>query len=155
MSIFKNPQIRVVWNTVVEKFIGIDEAVGVNGQNLKRLTHLQLKENGFVMKKSLLAVDGAFVSIGHSPNTLFLQGQVDLDEQGYVVHSSRSSHTSVPGVFAAGDVSDPVYRQAITSAGSGAMAALDAERYLSEVECHDLSNFTFPELFYRQPSDCL
>jgi len=152
-SAFKNPKIRVVWNTVVDKFVGTD-----NGQNQKRLTHLQLKENGSSKKKALLPVDGAFVSIGHLPNTGFLHGQVDLDEQGYIVHPSRSSETSVPGVFAAGDVSDPVYRQAITSAGSGAMAALDAEKYLSELEIYeDDSNFTLPDMedesLYHQSTD--
>merc|ERR1711981_1356879 len=99
-----------VWNTVVEKFVGTDE-----GKNQKRLTHLQLKENGSSNRKTLLPVDGAFVAIGHSPNTGFLRGQVDLDDQGYIYHPSRSSQTTVAGVFAAGDVSDPIYRQAITS----------------------------------------
>jgi thioredoxin-disulfide reductase len=156
MSALKNPKIQVVWNTVVERFIGMDNDGRIMGvddldqvnHNHKRLTHLQLKENGS-SKPSLLAIDGAFVSIGHSPNTQFLRGQVDLDEQGYIAHPSRSSQTSVPGVFAAGDVSDPVYRQAITSAGAGAMAALDAEKYISELEMHDtycVSNLTLPDL---------
>lgn len=143
-SALKKPNIRVVWNTVVEKFVGRDD-----GQNRKRLTHLQLKETGCSKKKTLLPVDAAFVAIGHSPNTGFLRGQVDLDDQGYVYHPSRSSQTTVPGVFAAGDVSDPIYRQAITSAGSGAMAALDAEKYLSELEsddANDLSNFTLSDV---------
>lgn len=110
---------------------------------------MQLRETGCANKKTLLPVDGAFVAIGHSPNTGFLRGQVDLDDQGYVYHPSRSSETTVAGVFAAGDVSDPIYRQAITSAGSGAMAALDAEKYLSELEnddANDLSNSTLADL---------
>lgn len=132
VAALKNPNIRVVWNTVVERFLGIDD-----GQHPKMLTHIQLKESGSSSGNELLRVDGAFVSIGHLPNTDFLRGQVELDEQGYIVHPSRSSQTSVPGVFAGGDVSDPIYRQAITSAGSGAMAALDAEKYLSELEIYD------------------
>ena len=115
---FANPKIEVRWNTVVEEVLG-------DG----KVEALRLRDTE-TDATSELAVSGAFVAIGHSPNTSLFAGQVDLDENGYVVTAPDSSLTSVPGVFAAGDVQDHVYRQAITAAGSGCMAALDAERYL-------------------------
>jgi thioredoxin reductase (NADPH) len=115
---FANPKIDWRWNSVVEEVLG-------DG----RVTALRLRdvETGAT---SDLGVTGAFVAIGHSPNTKLFQGQLDLDENGYILTRGTSSRTSVEGVFAAGDVQDHVYRQAITAAGSGCMAALDAERYL-------------------------
>jgi thioredoxin reductase (NADPH) len=114
---FANPKIDWRWNSVVEEVLG-------NG----RVTGLRLRdvESG---DTSDLEVSGAFVAIGHSPNTKLFEGQLDLDENGYIL-THDGSRTSVEGVFAAGDVQDHVYRQAITAAGSGCMAALDAERHL-------------------------
>jgi thioredoxin reductase (NADPH) len=115
---FANPKIDWRWNSTVEEVLG-------NG----RVTGLRLRdtESG---ELSDLDVNGVFVAIGHSPNTQLFRGQLDLDENGYILTNGGSTRTSVEGVFAAGDVQDHVYRQAITAAGSGCMAAIDAERYL-------------------------
>ncbi len=115
---FANPKIDFKWNTVVDDIVG-------NG----RVETLMLRdvETGAT---SELAVTGLFVAIGHDPNTALFRGQLDLDENGYIVTVGGTPKTSVSGVFAAGDVQDHVYRQAITAAGSGCMAALETERYL-------------------------
>jgi thioredoxin reductase (NADPH) len=115
-----NPKIRVEWNTEVVDVLGGEEITGV------RLRHTQTGD-----EREMVA-GGLFVAIGHTPNTAFLGGAVELDASGYIVTpTSWRTETSVPGVFAAGDVIDPYYRQAITSAGSGCMAALEAERWLA------------------------
>lgn len=114
-----HPKIEILWNTVVEEVL--DTAKGeVTGLRLRDVVSGQT---------STLAVDGLFVAIGHTPNTSLFTGQLDMDENGYLI-TNKGSRTNVPGVFAAGDVQDHVYRQAITAAGSGCMAAIDAERYL-------------------------
>jgi thioredoxin reductase (NADPH) len=115
---FSNPKIDFRWNSVVEDVIG-------DG----RVDHLRLRdvETGAT---SELAVTGVFVAIGHDPNTKLFKGQLELDDGGYIVTAPDSTKTTIPGVFAAGDVQDHVYRQAVTAAGSGCMAALEAERYL-------------------------
>jgi thioredoxin reductase (NADPH) len=115
---FANPKIDVRWNTVVDEVLGNGKVEGL------RLRDIETDAT------SDLAVNGMFVAIGHTPNTALFTGQLDLDENGYIVTAADSSATSVPGVFAAGDVQDHVYRQAITAAGTGCMAALDAEHYL-------------------------
>src|SRR5690606_27785309 len=116
---FAHPKISFVWDSVVEEILGNDrnEVVGV------RLRHLPSGTT------SELAADGLFVAIGHSPNTALFKGQLEMDENGYLV--TQGTRTNVEGVFAAGDVQDHVYRQAITAAGSGCMAAIDAERWLT------------------------
>ncbi len=114
-----NPKISILWNTVVTAFVG-SEATGLQGLRLR-------SHDGAV---SDLAVGGAFVAIGHDPATALVRGQLDLDEDGYVITAPDSSITSIPGVFAAGDVKDKVFRQAVTAAGSGCVAALQAERWL-------------------------
>jgi thioredoxin reductase (NADPH) len=119
--VFANPKIEVRWNAVVDDVVGdgsVDELVlgdTVTGE------------------RSVLPVDGVFVAIGHTPNTSLFAGQLDLDENGYIATAPDSTRTSVEGVFAAGDVQDHVYRQAITAAGSGCMAAIESERWLAEV----------------------
>lgn len=115
-----NPKIEFKWNSVIQR-INAENGVVVS-------VTLRDTQSGAL---SDFPTDGVFVAIGHKPNTEFLQGQLELDAAGYIITRGGTA-TSVPGVFAAGDVQDPVYRQAITAAGSGCMAALDAERYLAE-----------------------
>ncbi|MBI3809747.1 MAG: thioredoxin-disulfide reductase [Nitrospirae bacterium] len=116
----KNPKIGFIWNVVVEEILGDPLVTGVRLRDVKTDT---------VMEK---ACNGLFVAIGHSPNTRLFAGQVDLDEKGYI-KTHDGTHTSLPGVFAAGDVQDHRYRQAVTAAGSGCMAAIDCEHYLESL----------------------
>ena len=116
----ENPKIKFHWNTAVEEVVGTTQG-GVTGL---RLVNVQTKE------KSHLEVDGLFVAIGHNPNTEIFRGQIELDDLGYVRTQPDSTRTNVPGVFACGDVQDPIFRQAITAAGSGCMAAIEAERWM-------------------------
>ena len=118
---FKNEKISFIWNSVVESILGADVVTGVRLRNIV---------TGHV---SELKCAGVFVAIGHSPNTLLFKGQIDMDERGYIL-TKHGMATNRPGVFAAGDVQDTHYRQAITAAGSGCMAAMDAERYLEGYE---------------------
>lgn len=118
--VLKTPNIKVYWNTEVDEVLG-DKVV-----NGLRLINRQTQE------KTELKVEGFFVAIGHEPNSKIFAEYLDLDEAGYIITEAKSTKTKIKGVFAAGDVQDRVYRQAVTSAGSGCMAALDAERYLAE-----------------------
>ncbi len=117
---FKNPKIRFLWDTAVEEILA-GEAGVVNGAVLKNI------KTGEVTRRK---IDGVFIAIGHEPNTVLFKGQLDLDDRGYIRTQPGTPKTNIPGVFAAGDVQDPTYRQAITAAGSGCMAAIDAERFL-------------------------
>jgi thioredoxin reductase (NADPH) len=117
----KNPKIGFIWNSVVEEIYGDPKADGVTGVRLKHVHTGQSRD---------FRCDGVFIAIGHSPNTALFRGQLEMDEVGYLLTRPGSTATSVPGVFAAGDVADKVYRQAVTAAGTGCMAAIDAERYL-------------------------
>ena len=116
---FANPKIVFEWNTELAEVKDVDQGV-VTGVVLRNNTTGETKE---------LAVEGVFIAIGHTPNTSLFAGQIDLDDNGYVI-VGEGTRTNVPAVFACGDVQDHVYRQAITAAGTGCMAALDAERYL-------------------------
>ncbi len=119
--VLNNPKIKVIWDSGVEDVVGGDEVQGVRVRNLK------------TGESREIAVAGVFVAIGHSPNTKLFKGQLDMDAGGYLLTSEGSSRTNITGVFAAGDVQDHVYRQAVTAAGSGCMAAIDAERYLESL----------------------
>ena len=117
---FKNPKIGFAWNSVVQDILdpAANKVTGVVLRNVK---------SGEITQ---MACDGVFMAVGHTPNTAFLGGQVEIDEAGFIVCRVRTTATSVEGVFAAGDVMDPRYKQAVTAAGSGCMAAMDAERFL-------------------------
>jgi thioredoxin reductase (NADPH) len=119
---FANPKIEFAWNSEVEDVLDVNKGV---------VTSIVLRDN-VTDKRTELPVEGVFVAIGHTPNTGLFKGQLAMDSNGYIV-TTNGTKTSVPGVFAAGDVQDHVYRQAITAAGSGCMAAIDAERYLDHV----------------------
>jgi thioredoxin reductase (NADPH) len=120
--LFKNPKISVIWNSVVEEITGTDNPPKVSGVTLRNV------KTGAV---NTHPVDGVFVAIGHSPATELFTGQVEMKPSGYIKVAPHSTATSVPGVFAAGDVADETYRQAVTAAGMGCMAALEAERFLA------------------------
>jgi thioredoxin reductase (NADPH) len=116
-----NPKISFLWETVIDEILGDPKNGGVVGVKLKNIKSGKVQD---------FKTDGVFVAIGHEPNTKLFKGQLDMDEFGYLVTKSGSTTTNVPGVFACGDVQDRVYRQAVTAAGTGCMAAIDAERYL-------------------------
>ncbi|MCL5268139.1 MAG: thioredoxin-disulfide reductase [Bacteroidetes bacterium] len=117
---FKNPKVKFVWNSVVDEVLGVNE---------KRVRGVMLK-NVVTGERTELKCDGLFVAIGHQPNISVFKGQLETDAVGYIITKNGSTETSVPGVFAAGDVADKKYRQAVTAAGTGCMAAVDAEKYL-------------------------
>ena len=117
---FKNPKINVLWDTVIEEVVG--DATGMTGLKLKNI------KTG---KHSDFTAHGLFVAIGHDPATELFKGKLKMDESGYIIKAPDSTATEIPGVFAAGDVADHVYRQAVTAAGMGCMAALEADRFLA------------------------
>ena len=120
--LFKNPKISVVWDSVLEEVVGSENPAKVTGVKLKNV------ETGAITS---VATDGVFIAIGHTPASEVVAGQVKMKPSGYVLTAPYSTATSVPGVFAAGDVTDDIYRQAVTAAGQGCMAALEAERFLA------------------------
>jgi len=118
---FRNEKIDFVWDSVVTEITGDGKVAGIRLKNVK------------TGEESTLEADGVFIYVGVIPNTGFLQGQLELDDRGYIV-TDRQCHTSVPGVFAAGDVQERVLKQIATAVGSGAMAAMEAEKFIAELE---------------------
>jgi thioredoxin reductase (NADPH) len=121
--LFANPKIEMAWNSVVEEVLGTDNPLGVTGLKLRDCTTNETRE---------LSVDGFFVAIGHAPASQLFKGQLEMDASGYLKVKPGTASTAIEGVFAAGDVTDDVYRQAVTAAGMGCMAALEAVRLLAE-----------------------
>jgi thioredoxin reductase (NADPH) len=120
--LFNNPKLSIVWNNIVTEIIGSDNPKSVTGVKLQNTDNGQINE---------LSCDGVFIAIGHKPNTDLFNNQITLDNEGYIITKPDSTKTNIDGVFAAGDVQDKVFRQAVTAAGSGCMAALEAEKFLS------------------------
>ncbi|MGF1455242.1 MAG: thioredoxin-disulfide reductase [Alphaproteobacteria bacterium] len=120
--LFKHPKVEVIWDTVLEEVVGDTDPLGVTGMRVRNVKTDAVSE---------IDVHGIFVAIGHAPATHLFEGQLDMHSSGYIVTAPDSTATSLPGVYAAGDVTDDIYRQAVTAAGMGCMAALEAERFLS------------------------
>jgi thioredoxin reductase (NADPH) len=123
--LFKNPKVEVIWDSAIDEIVGSEENRSVTGVKLRNVKTGKITER---------AADGVFIAIGHAPATDLFKGQLDMTPSGYLVTAPDSTATAIPGVFAAGDVKDEVFRQAVTAAGMGCMAALEAERYLASVE---------------------
>ena len=123
--LFKHEKVEVIWDHTLDEVTGEQNPKGVTGARLKHSTSGEIRE---------IAVDGVFIAIGHDPNTKLFAGQLEMYEDDYIKTTPGTAQTSLPGVFAAGDVQDRIYRQAVTAAGTGCMAALEAERFLAEHE---------------------
>ncbi len=123
MRLEKNPKVRVIWNSVVDEILGGGEPMVVSGVRVRDVVTGATSE---------LAAHGVFVAIGHQPATEIFQGQLNMDNEGYILTAPDSTKTNVPGVYAAGDVKDKIFRQAVTAAGMGCMAALEAEKFLAD-----------------------
>ncbi len=123
--LFKHEKIEVLWDSVLDDVVGTENPLGVTAAKIRNLKSGTVDE---------LAVDGIFVAIGHDPNTKLFAGQINLDNEGYILTKAGTTQTNIPGVFAAGDVQDKIYRQAVTAAGTGCMSALEAESFLAHVD---------------------
>ncbi|MFV9856884.1 MAG: FAD-dependent oxidoreductase, partial [Rickettsia aeschlimannii] len=121
--LFKNPKISVIWDHVVDEIVGSNKPKSVTGVKI---------QNVHTKEISLLNCSGVFIAIGHAPNTGLFTGQIVMDDDNYIITKSGTTRTSVEGVFAAGDVQDKIYRQAVTAVGTGCMAALEAEKFLNK-----------------------
>jgi thioredoxin reductase (NADPH) len=120
--LFKHPKINILWDHAIEEIVGTADPLSVTGAKVKNVKTGQVTQ---------IATDGVFIAIGHSPNTNIFKGQIELDEEGYIITTPGKPTTNIKGVFAAGDVQDKIYRQAVTAAGTGCMAALEVEKFLS------------------------
>jgi thioredoxin reductase (NADPH) len=123
--LLKHERIEVMWDSALDEVVGDEDPLGVTGVKVRNVKTDAVTE---------LAVDGVFIAIGHDPATQLFKGKLDMDDEGYVITRPDSTRTSVDGVFAAGDVQDKTYRQAVTAAGTGCMAALEAEKFVAELE---------------------
>ena len=121
-KLMDDKKIEIIWDNVVEEVIGDKDPKNVTGLKIKNVKTNESKE---------LKIDGLFIAIGHDPATELFKNQLEMDKEGYLVTKADSTETNVPGVFAAGDVKDKIFRQAVTAAGMGCMAALEAEKHLS------------------------
>ncbi|WP_334127420.1 thioredoxin-disulfide reductase [Sneathiella sp.] len=121
----KNPKIEVIWDSVLEEVIGTEDPLGVTAARLRNVKTGEVTD---------IPVHGVFVAIGHKPNTELFKGKLDMDAEGYLITVPGTTRTNIPGIFAAGDVQDKIYRQAVTAAGTGCMAALEAEKFIAENE---------------------
>ena len=119
----ENKKIEIIWDSVVDEVIGANDPKNVTGLKIKNVKTNKIDE---------LKIDGLFIAIGHDPATSLFKDQLEMDNEGYLITKPESTETNIPGVFAAGDVKDKVFRQAVTAAGMGCMAALEAEKHLSE-----------------------
>lgn len=120
-----HPKIEVLWDSVLDEVVGDSNPPGVTGAKIKNVKTGEISD---------LTVDGVFIAIGHNPNTDLFKGKLELDEEGFIITKAGTTQTSVEGIYAAGDVQDKIYRQAVTAAGTGCMAALEIERFLGEHE---------------------
>ena len=121
-KLMENKKIEIIWDSVVEEVIGDEDPKNVKGLKIKNVKNNEIKE---------LKIDGLFIAIGHDPATQLFKDQLNMDKEGYLITKPDSTETNIPGVFAAGDVKDKIFRQAVTAAGMGCMAALEAEKFLS------------------------
>lgn len=121
--LLKNEKVEMVWDSVIEEILGEEDPFGVVGVRVKNVKSGETKD---------IPVHGTFIAIGHDPNTSLFTGQLEMDDENYIVTKADSTQTSIEGVYAAGDVQDKIYQQAVTAAGTGCMAALEAERFLGE-----------------------
>ena len=122
IKLMANKKIEIIWDSVVEEVVGSDNPKNVKGLKIKNVKTDKIDE---------LKIDGLFIAIGHDPATQLFKDQLNMDKEGYLITKSDSTETNIPGVFAAGDVKDKIFRQAVTAAGMGCMAALEAEKHLS------------------------
>lgn len=117
-----HPKISILWNSVIEEVLGTENPLSVTGLSIKNVKNDDIRK---------IKIDGVFIAVGHHPNTGIFKEYLPLDAEGYIITAPDSTATQIPGIFAAGDVKDPKYRQAVTAAGSGAMAAIEAEKYIA------------------------